>query len=72
MHITLTLHKSYSQFPVGTSKELSSGDSWRVCRRDVADGTKVPHDGSTEVSVRRCAQRHETKQIQASPSKKDK
>jgi hypothetical protein len=43
---------------VGTSKERSPGDSQRACRRDVAEGTKVPHDGPAEVSVRLDAGRH--------------
>jgi hypothetical protein len=60
VHITLTLHKSYTQFPVGTSKERSSRDSWRACRCDVAEGTKVPHDGPAEVPVRFDAGRHES------------
>jgi hypothetical protein len=59
VHTTLTLHKSYTQFPVGTSKERSAGDSWRACRRDVAEGTKDPHDGPAEVPVRFDAGRHE-------------
>jgi hypothetical protein len=52
VHIILTLHKSYTQLPVGTSKERSPGDSKRACRRDVAEGTKVPHDGPAEVPIR--------------------
>jgi hypothetical protein len=47
--MTLTLHKSDTQLPVGTSKERSPGDSRRTRRRDVAEGTKVPHDGPAEV-----------------------
>jgi urease beta subunit len=58
VHITLTLHKSYTQFPVGTSKEQSPGDSQRACRRDVAEGMKVPYDGPAEVPVRLDAGRH--------------
>jgi hypothetical protein len=49
---------SHTQFPVGTSKERSPGDSQRACRRDVAEGTKVPHDGPGEVPVRLDAGRH--------------
>jgi hypothetical protein len=58
VHITLTLHKSHTQFPVGTSKERSSGNSRRECRRDVAEGTKVLHDGPAEVPVHLDAGRH--------------
>jgi hypothetical protein len=58
VHITLTLHKSYTQFPVGTSKERSLGDCRRRCRRDATQGTKVPHDGPAEVPVRLDAGRH--------------
>jgi hypothetical protein len=58
IYITLTLHNSYTQFPVGTSKERSLGDSRRACRRDVAEGTKVPHDGPAKVPVRLNAGRH--------------
>jgi hypothetical protein len=36
---------------VGTSKEGPPGDSRRAHRRDVAEGTKVPHDGPAEVPV---------------------
>jgi hypothetical protein len=43
---------------VGTSEEGTPGDSWRACRRDVAEGTKVPHDGPAEVPVRLDAGRH--------------
>jgi hypothetical protein len=59
VHITLTLHKSYSQIPVGTSKERSPGDSQKACRRDVAQGTKVPHDGPAKVPVRLDAGQYE-------------
>jgi hypothetical protein len=43
---------------VGTSKERSAGDSQRACPRDVAEGTRVPHDGPAEVPVRLDAGRH--------------
>jgi hypothetical protein len=56
--MTMTLPKSYTQFPKGISKERSPGDSQRACRRDVAEGTKVPHDGPAEVPVRLDAGRH--------------
>jgi hypothetical protein len=49
--ITLTLHKSYNQFLVGTSEERPSGDSQRACQRDVAEGTKVLHDGPQQGAV---------------------
>jgi hypothetical protein len=52
VHITLTLHESYTQLPVGTSKERSPGGSQRAPRRDITQGTKVPHDGPAEVPVR--------------------
>jgi hypothetical protein len=58
IHITLTLNKSYTQFPVGTSKERPPGDSRRASRSDVAEGTKVPHDGLAEVPIRLDAGRH--------------
>jgi hypothetical protein len=51
VHITLTLHKSYTQFPVGTSKEHSPGDSQAACRRGAAEGTKTPHGGPVEVPL---------------------
>jgi hypothetical protein len=37
---------------VGTSKKRSRGDSQRACRRDIAESTKVLHDGLAEVSER--------------------
>jgi hypothetical protein len=43
---------------VGTSKEQASGDSKRACRRDIAEGTKVAHDGPAKVSVRLDAGRY--------------
>jgi hypothetical protein len=43
---------SYTQFPVGTSKERSPSDSQGASRLDVVEGTKVPHDGPAEVPVR--------------------
>jgi hypothetical protein len=55
---TLTLHESYTQFPVGTSKEGPPGDNQRAYRRDVAEGTKVPHDGPAKVTVRLDAGRY--------------
>jgi hypothetical protein len=58
VYITLTLHKSHTQFPVGTSEKRPPGDSRRACRRDLTQGTKVPHDGPAEVPVRLDAGRH--------------
>jgi hypothetical protein len=52
------MHKRYTQFPVGTSKERSSGDRRRASQRDVNEGTKVPHEGLAEVPVRLDAGRH--------------
>jgi hypothetical protein len=49
VHITLTLHESHTQFPVGNSKKQPPFDSHRACICDVAQGTKVPHDGPIEV-----------------------
>jgi hypothetical protein len=43
---------------VSTSKERSPGDSQKARRRDVAEGTKLPHDGPAEVPVRLDARRH--------------
>jgi hypothetical protein len=43
---------------VGTSKDRSPGDGQRVRRRDVAEGTNVPHDGPAVVPVRLDASRH--------------
>jgi urease beta subunit len=56
--MTLTLHQSYTQLSVGTSNECYPGDSWGACQRDIAQGTKVPHNGPTEVPVRLDAGRH--------------
>jgi hypothetical protein len=50
VHITLTLHKSNTQVPVGTSKEQSSGDCWSAYRRDFALA-KSSHPLSCEPSV---------------------
>jgi hypothetical protein len=52
VHITLTLHESYTQLPVVTCKERPQGDSQRTAQRDIAQGRKVPHDGPAEVPVR--------------------
>jgi hypothetical protein len=57
--MTLTLHKNCTKIPIGTSMEQSSRNSWRAYRRDVAEGTKVLHDGPAEVLVRFDAGRHE-------------
>jgi hypothetical protein len=56
-------HKRYTQYPVGTSKERSQGDSQRACRHDVAQGTKVPHDGPAEVPIRLDVGRHKCVQM---------
>jgi hypothetical protein len=53
VHETLTLHKSHTRFLVGTIKKRPPGDIQRARRRDIALGSKVPHDGHAEVSVRR-------------------
>jgi hypothetical protein len=58
VHITLTLNKIHTQFPVGTSKKRPPGDSQRPRQRNIAQGTKVPHDGLAEVPVRINAGRH--------------
>jgi hypothetical protein len=52
VHITLTLHESYTQLLVGTSKRRPPGDSRRALRRDITQGTKVPHDRPAEVPIR--------------------
>jgi hypothetical protein len=52
VHITLTLHQIHTLLPVDTSKERPPVDSQRARRRDIAQGTKVLHDGSTEMPVR--------------------
>jgi hypothetical protein len=41
VHITLTLHESYTQLPVGTSKERPPGDSQRAPRRDMTQGASA-------------------------------
>jgi hypothetical protein len=56
--ITLTLHKSHTQFPVGTSTNCAPGNSQRARRRDISQGTKVPHDGPAEVPVHLDTGRH--------------
>jgi hypothetical protein len=56
--MTLNLHERPSQIPVGTSKKRPSGDSQRAPRRDIAQGTKVPHDGPADVPVRLDADGH--------------
>jgi hypothetical protein len=43
---------------VGTSKKRPSSDSQRPRQRDVAQGTKVLHDGPAEVPVRLDAGEH--------------
>jgi hypothetical protein len=48
---TLTLYKSLAQFPAGTSKKRTSGDSQRARRRDIAQGTNVPHVELAEVTI---------------------
>jgi hypothetical protein len=52
--MTLTLNKSYTQLPVGTSKKRPLGDRKRARRHDIASaqGRKVPHDGPAKVPVR--------------------
>jgi hypothetical protein len=52
VHITLTLHESDTQLRVGTSKERPPGARRRAPRRDIAQDTKIPDDGPTEVPVR--------------------
>jgi hypothetical protein len=52
VHKTLTLRKSYTQLPVGTSKQRPASDSQRAPRRDVIQGTKEQHDGPAEVPLR--------------------
>jgi hypothetical protein len=55
----LTLHKSHTQFPVGTRKKRPPGDSQSARQRDIALGAKVSHDGcrSARTSRRWQAQR---------------
>jgi hypothetical protein len=52
VHITLTLHESYTQVLVGTSKERPPGDSRRAPRRDITQGTMALRDGPAEVPER--------------------
>jgi hypothetical protein len=52
VHMTMPLHWSHTQFPVGTSKKRPRGDSQRALRHDIALGTKAPHDVPAKMSVR--------------------
>jgi hypothetical protein len=45
--------------PVGTSKKRPPGDSQRARRRDITQGTNVPHDSPANVPVRLSAGGHE-------------
>jgi hypothetical protein len=60
--MTLTLHKSHTQFMVGTSKKRPPGDSHRAHRCEIAQGTEVelevPHDGPAKLPARLDAGRH--------------
>jgi hypothetical protein len=55
---TLTLHKSHTQYPVGTSKKQPPCNSQRPRRRGIAQGTREPHDGPAKVPIRLDAGRH--------------
>jgi hypothetical protein len=59
VHTALTLQKSHNQFPVGACKKRPPGASQRACRRDISQGTAVPHDGPAEVPVGLDAGRHQ-------------
>jgi hypothetical protein len=41
VHVTLTLHKSHTQLPVGTHKKRPWGDSQRARRRDIAQDMEL-------------------------------
>jgi hypothetical protein len=58
VHRTLTLHGSWVQFLMATSEKRTPGDSQRARRRDIAQDTKVPHDGPAEVPSRSDAGGH--------------
>jgi hypothetical protein len=52
VHRTLTLHKSQSQFPVGTSKKRPPGDSQRTIRSDISQGYEGTADAPAKVPIR--------------------
>jgi hypothetical protein len=58
--VQATLTRYTGHFLVGTSVKLTSGHSKRTPRRDIAQGTYVPHDGLAEVPASLNTRRRKT------------